>query len=701
MADLTTRLEHLQVNHDTLLERLTDTEDRLNLPIRDDATAQFIRRLEEKIREQDELIASQESQVEQDHEDNTKMRREVESLRDAASRTIQLEDELKELKFEALELAKKANTVDRFKQKLEVQKGLENEVKNLEFENEELRSILRDFNKVKQRNESLEATHLQFQNSIAKAEMEIFEIGSQKKMLDEEKAALQRSVTILEERRAHDEQFILNLQEEAMTKLSPIRGDTLADELQTTDNNTRQTNLEISRLKAENALLKGNTFAAQENSTLRAQLDEAEAYRKVIEAKYRDAFEKEAISQQQLRLMMNSVDDNTKFVELAMSIGRLVLLTPEYYRQQAFLDLKNAHIRITEQLSMLQAKHDALEADYEGAKRELLSATSDCESTTSPLLNFDADIFLVHMIEKDDVTQLEEFKATQESLSQSFENELAALKSKYNALEIDYNLQKSQLIESLLANNKLREALEQKPITEPTEKVEDSPSATPQLLDVSNLFLLNHSRKYNVSRRRQSSKTPIMVPQEITHASLRAHELTAEKAVFGIIPQTRTPPLCEPEDIALPASRPPTSHHECSKSAVQDIGRSLTDSFPGTRNSGEGSDDSGTSGMDSDRYSLSDVLVSEAIRVTTLENAAQEAAILGAARVKAAKDEAARIEAAEVESARFAAEQIEAAQRQAQFVEEAIRRKAERRGQHKSVFEKAISPFRGSSSGKK
>jgi len=404
--------------------------------------------------------------------------------------------------------------------------------------------------------------------------MEIFEIGSQKKMLDEEKAALQRSVTILEERRAHDEQFILNLQEEAMTKLSPIRGDTLADELQTTDHNTRQTNLEISRLKAENALLKGNTFAAQENSTLRAQLDEAEAYRKVIEAKYRDAFEKEAISQQQLRLMMNSVDDNTKFVELAMSVGRLVLLTPEYYRQQAFLDLKNAHIRITEQLSVLQAKHDALEADYEGAKRELLSATSDCKSTLSPLLNFYANIFLVHMIEKDDVTQLEEFKATQESLSQSFENELAALKSKYNALEIDYNLQKSQLIESLLANNKLREALEQKPITEPVcpaEKVEDSPSATPQLLDVSNLFLLNHSRRYNVSNRRQSSKVPVMVPQEIAHASLRAHELVAEKAVFGIIPQTSTSPLCEPGDVALPVSRPSTSHHEPSKSAAQDI----------------------------------------------------------------------------------------------------------------------------------
>lgn len=314
MADITTRLEHLQESHDTIRGRLVETEDKLRAPQRDDDTAMFIKRLEDKIREQDELIESQEGQVDQDREEKTKMRRELETLRKATERTIQLEDELKELRLESIELAKKANTADRFKQKLEAQKALENDLKNVEYENEELRSMLRDFNKIKARNQTLEQTHLQFQNSIAKAEMEIFEIHSQKKHLDMQKAELESALEIAEARRAHDEQFIADLQEQIQSSSPERDGFSLEDELETEDATQKATSLEISRLRAEIAALKSNATTAQESGALRTQLEEAMAYRKIIEAKYRDAFEKEAISQQQLRLMMSSMEDNTKFV---------------------------------------------------------------------------------------------------------------------------------------------------------------------------------------------------------------------------------------------------------------------------------------------------------------------------------------------------------------------------------------------------
>ncbi|KFY61125.1 hypothetical protein V496_05143 [Pseudogymnoascus sp. VKM F-4515 (FW-2607)] len=441
-ADLTTRLTHLQENNDSLQDHLRDAEDRLNAPIRDDETEHRIRRLEDDIRERDEVIESQEGQLEQDRDKMARMGRELGNLKDADSRLIQLQDEIKELEFRNDELTKKANTVDRYKNKLEVQKDLQKNFKDLELENEEMKAQFQNFDKLIERNSSLEASQRQYHNSISKAEMEIFEIGSQKKMLEDENAELRYSLATHEEKITQYELAMLELREQSPLPEISHHGQTLAEQMQNSDAD-RQSNLENFRLKAENALLKGNTLAAQENSSLRAQLEEADAHVKVIEGKYREAFEKEVITQQQLRAMMNLVDDNKK--------------------DQAFVELKRAHDSVTEQLSALQKQLAALEAEHEDAKRGLLMATSD-----------------LSMVEKEEIDALEELKTTQESLSKSFENELTALKGKYKALLIDYEAQKSQLIESLLTNNKLREALEKKTNTEAEVPiVDDEPKEVP------------------------------------------------------------------------------------------------------------------------------------------------------------------------------------------------------------------------------
>ncbi|ELR01714.1 hypothetical protein GMDG_00090 [Pseudogymnoascus destructans 20631-21] len=441
-ADLTTRLTHLQENNDSLQDHLRDAEDRLNAPVRDDETEHRIRRLEDDIRERDEVIEFQEGQLEQDRDKLARMGRELSNLKDADSRLIQLQDEIKELEFKNDELTKKANTVDRYKNKLEVQKDLQKNFKDLELENEELKTQFQHIDKIMERNSSLEASQRQFQNSISKAEMEIFEIGSQKKMLEAENSELRYSLSTQEEKIAQYEQAMFELREQSpLPEISP-HGQTLAEQMQNSEGN-RQSNLENFRLKAENALLKGNTLAAQENSSLRAQLEESDAHIKVIEGKYREAFEKEVITQQQLRAMMNLVDDNKK--------------------DQAFVELKRAHTSVTEQLEALQKQLTALEAEHEDAKRELLMATAD-----------------LSMVEKEEIDALEELKATQESLSKSFENELTALKGKYKALLIDYEAQKSQLIESLLTNNKLREALEKNTnVEDETPIVDDEPKEVP------------------------------------------------------------------------------------------------------------------------------------------------------------------------------------------------------------------------------
>ena len=376
---MTTRLTHLQENNDSLQDHLRAVEDRLNAPIRDDETEHRIRRLEDDIRERDEVIESQEGQLEQDRDKMARMGRELSNLKDADSRLIQLQDEIKELEFKNDELTKKANTVDRYKNKLEVQKDLQKNFKDLELENEELKTQFQKIDKLMERNSSLEASQRQYQNSISKAEMEIFEIGSQKKMLEDENSELRYSLSTQEEKISQYEQVIFELREQSpLPDISP-QGQTLAEQMQNSEGD-RQSSLENFRLKAENALLKGNTLAAQENSSLRAQLEEADARIKVVEGKYRESFEKEVITQQQLRAIMNLVDDNKKFVNAAMSIGSLTLLTPEYYRDLAFVELKRAHESVTEQLAALQKQLTALEAEHEEAKRGLLMVTADCKS---------------------------------------------------------------------------------------------------------------------------------------------------------------------------------------------------------------------------------------------------------------------------------------------------------------------------------
>ncbi|OBT47842.1 hypothetical protein VE00_01470 [Pseudogymnoascus sp. WSF 3629] len=549
-ADLTTRLTHLQENNDSLQDHLRDAEDRLNAPVRDDETEHRIRRLEDDIRERDEVIESQEGQLEQDRDKMARMGRELSGLKDADSRLIQLQDEIKELEFKNDELTKKANTVDRYKNKLEVQKDLQKNFKDLELENEELKTQFQHVDKIMERNSSLEASQRQYQNSISKAEMEIFEIGSQKKMLEAENSELRYSLSSHEEKIVQYEQAIFELREQSpLPEISP-HGQTLAEQMQNSEGD-RQSSLENFRLKAENALLKGNTLAAQENSSLRAQLEEADAHRKVIEGKYREAFEKEVITQQQLRAMMNLVDDNKKFVNAAMSIGTLTLLTPEYYRDLAFVELKRAHTSVTEQLEALQKQLTALEAKHEDAKRGLLMATAD-----------------LSMVEKEEVDALEELKATQESLSKSFENELTALKGKYKALLIDYEAQKSQLIESLLANNKLREALEKDTNIEETPIVDDEPKevpATPTQPDVSTpfspcLYSKNwriFNTRYFVGSYPKRTKSAKLSAQEIAQASRIGNHFSSHIQL-----SSRMAPIVSPTAIPLPESRPTTARSE-------------------------------------------------------------------------------------------------------------------------------------------
>jgi hypothetical protein len=507
LADMTSRLERLQDNNDLLQQRLTAAEDGLSGAARDEDSAEVIKSLESKIREQDELIANQEGQVEQDRGEKSRMRRELDRLQAASDTVIQLQDEIKELKFQNVELQKKANTVDRYKQKLESQRSLETDIKNLELENEELKMRIRDFELLKVRNESLEATHLQFQNTLSRHEMEIFELTSRKNTIDEEKKELQRALQRLEEIRLADEEHINELQEQVTARPSSleltgaISMGNLEEELEQTAQTGTKTSLEVSRLRAENQLLKGHPSVAQEAAELRIKLEEADRIRRREEAKYNDLYEKHVIATQQVTAILTASTSEglVKGVNAAMLFGQLTMLTPEYYRSEAFTNLRKQYLTTAEKQTAAETRANELEAQLEEIKRELLTARTDRKAHPFPFEKHMLTNVLVSMVEKEDLDALAELKETQETLASSYRTELKQLQSRYKDLEVDHEQQKSQLIQVLLSKDKLQQSVAELQTLDNSKEIKDAMEKARNDFDESLQVSRENSRLYGHS----------------------------------------------------------------------------------------------------------------------------------------------------------------------------------------------------------
>lgn len=270
------------------------------------------------------------------------------------------------------------------------------------------------------------------------------------------------------------------------------------------------------------------------------------------------------------------------------------------------------------------------------------------------------------MVEKEEVDALEELKTTQESLSKSFENELTALKGKYKALLIDYEAQKSQLIESLLANNKLREALEKDTNIEEAPIVDDEPKevpATPTQPDVSTPFSPHlYSKNWRIFNTRyfvgsypKRTKSAKLSAQEIAQASRIGNHFSSH-----IPHSSRMAPVLNPAIIPLPESRPTTARSEPYHTGGGHAGekmykcKSLTATLTGRRSIEERRNNRRTPGKGSNLQPLW-IPLPRAATDTTLHRVPTPASFTDA----------------ELDAARFAAETVAASRAQEALVMEA------------------------------
>ncbi|KAK1597663.1 uncharacterized protein LY79DRAFT_352555 [Colletotrichum navitas] len=431
LADMETRLGHLQESYDDLKEEVVRKGRELEAfhSAQDGAGKEVIRSLELKLREQDELIANQEAQAEDDRITKERLMSEVSALKVKAQKLETLDDEVKELRFKNEELSRKANMVERYKQKLEAQSTLSKEMDNLLYEKEQMQRDLIEYEKVLKRNQALEQTNEQYASKLRDYELQYVELDAQRRALHDDAQQLRDRLATLDAQRLSDERWIAELQEQInsgpQVALSPDAGTagfSLEEELEGAGNSVAPNPaLEISRLKAENNLLRSGMGSASENARLRQELEEERRQRERIQGTYNDTFEKHQLAEAQISALIESSGENQVLANLRIQIA------------QKTQELESEKRRLKEVRAQLADKD-----------RELLSARTDLSA-----------------VAKDSVEALEELKSTDQLISASIREELEATRQQLKNLTTDLEEQRTSFINALLEKDKLRKDLDE------------------------------------------------------------------------------------------------------------------------------------------------------------------------------------------------------------------------------------------------
>ena len=220
--DLVMELEKLgrslarsQETNDALNNEISERDEQLKKAksMSSDRDHSSIKDLETKISQQEETIASNESQMSKLQEDFAELQRvnkKHSSARDSAS---QLQDEIDVMKIEMEKQTRKANTADKYMQKLQASQGVEKERDSLRQELEEVRAKLAGTAKLQQENAALQQSNDESSRILSQIEQEHDELRMTKKQLRVNYDSLARQVDALNERFAQDQETIADLRD--------------------------------------------------------------------------------------------------------------------------------------------------------------------------------------------------------------------------------------------------------------------------------------------------------------------------------------------------------------------------------------------------------------------------------------------------------------------------------------------------------
>ncbi|CAK7216828.1 hypothetical protein SBRCBS47491_002961 [Sporothrix bragantina] len=434
LADTNTRFEHLQISYEVIKEDLERKEKELDLERQKHGASesQLIRDLQEKIREQDDLISNQEGQAEDDRQTKQRLSQENSQLARKAALVEQLQDQVQELKHANDDLSKKANTVDRYKQKLEAQRGLEMRLEEALYEVGQNKEALKELEALHKRSHQQQATIERFREMVSGLEQQIEDNRIQKTVLEADIYGAHAQLDNLKDQNQLSEARIGELEQQLLqgtgSALPTSPGGTvggtafnLEEELQNTDDPAHAYTVEISRLRAENNLLRSNVSVGSENDRLRADLETARSKEELARKKYNDIFEKHTLLEAQMQALATGGGAGAGDV-LVEAQRKLRDTTSELDR----------HKTVTRELeSQVADKH-----------REMLRLRADLGA-----------------VDKGSMDALEELKSTDTLISESLKKELESLRTDFRSLQMDNEQQQKHLIEALVSKEELRKTM--------------------------------------------------------------------------------------------------------------------------------------------------------------------------------------------------------------------------------------------------
>ncbi|KAF4464810.1 hook3 [Fusarium albosuccineum] len=459
LSDYITRLDHLQQSHEELKYEKEKNDRELEVlrkATQDGAnSAEAIKSLEAQIHEQMEIIARHEETIRRDERIKAQLESEVQKLMQKCYEAEELRDQATEWKHKAEDLEKKANTAERYKQKLESQQHLVKEVQNLQYEKGELQDQIRSLMDDRERGARTRKAEDELTKMITQSEQHLWDERSQKNQLMKDIAALEDEVIRLRARQSHDENFIKDLQDQLQTGSSSQGAlpsglgitSSLEDELNDAVAEDGQVNLplELSRLKAENDLLR-STVGSGDTAPLRRELDEEKKQRAHLQRSYNDLFEKHAVAHDQIDALVNNMTGEglVKAIEEANAPDGTHVLTGEFYRTKAFINLRAELMQAQFELEQSKKREKDLSVQVADQGRDLLAARSQLSA-----------------LDKEGVDALKELKSTDVVIISSLKSELDHVREELSYAISERDAQKTQLVEALLAKDKLRKEVEE------------------------------------------------------------------------------------------------------------------------------------------------------------------------------------------------------------------------------------------------
>lgn len=391
-ADERTKNDRLQMHNEELIEAIGNKDLELEQfrGVNNEADTNYIANLKVRINEQESVIDTLERQVEDNRSIKEKHARELALLRPLQRQAQELQDENNELKAINNSLSKKANKVDHYEKKLIAQVTLKADFDKLRETNATLESNMASYDKVYTQNTRLLEENDAYRLRMQQYEMDMHGEITRREHAESDSRMKDATIEKLMERQAHDEQYIATLQEGITNNEndhspdSPsIKTGRLNLETELEESETIQINhaLEISRLQAENQLLRDNT-AGTTNPSLRVDREHLQALVKRLQTQNQELTEKHAFGQEQLNALLNeqSGEKLVKIPDRLLHSGSLQYLTESFYRNESISNTRKLWLDATKDLGTTKSELAELHMRLTESGRQLLAATAECKS---------------------------------------------------------------------------------------------------------------------------------------------------------------------------------------------------------------------------------------------------------------------------------------------------------------------------------